>query len=55
MNYEIITVHEYYGNNFDRSREAMLFENGRLEFFPEPEYEEVEEEVIEEEEDEDSV
>lgn len=53
MNYESITVHEYDGNNFDRSREAKLFENGTLEYFPEPEYEE--EELIEEEEDEASV
>jgi hypothetical protein len=53
MDYELITVHEYDGNNFDRSREAKLFENGKLDYLAEPEYEE--EELIEEEEDEDSV
>jgi hypothetical protein len=54
MDYEIIMVHEYDGNNFDRSREAKLFTNGTLEYEPEPEYDE-DDELIEEEEDEDSV
>jgi hypothetical protein len=40
---EIITVHEYFGNNFSTTRQAKL-ENGRLEYLPEPEYEEEDEE-----------
>lgn len=56
MNFESITVHEYEGNDFDRSRKAKLYENGKLEYLPEPDYpDEEEEELIDEEEDEDSV
>jgi hypothetical protein len=39
MSFVIITVHEHYGNFFSRSREAKLFENGTLEYLPEPVYE----------------
>ncbi|MBV7509782.1 hypothetical protein KW850_32405 [Bacillus sp. sid0103] len=36
MSYEIIQVNEYYGNNFSGSRLAKLYSNGRLEYLPEP-------------------
>lgn len=42
MSFEIITVNEYYGNNFCSKRQAKLYENGKLEFIPIPESEETE-------------
>lgn len=45
MDYEIITVHEYSGNNFERVYKAKLYENGSLEYLPEPEIEEDEEDL----------
>lgn len=42
MSFEIITVNEYYGNNFCSKRQAKLYENGKLEFIPIPESEEME-------------
>lgn len=45
MRYQIITVNEYYSNEFVISREAKLYENGALEYLPEPEYKEDEEET----------
>jgi len=42
MSYEIITVNEYYGNNFCSKRQAKLYENGKLEYLPIPESEETE-------------
>jgi hypothetical protein len=43
MDYEIITVHEYSGNNLEQTRQAKLYTNGTLEYFPEPEYDDDEE------------
>jgi hypothetical protein len=48
MNYEIITVNEYFGNNLERTRQAKLYKNGTLEFLPEPVYEDDEEDNEEE-------
>jgi hypothetical protein len=40
----IIQVDEYYGNNFCGSKKAKYFEATRtIEYFPEPEYEDFEE------------
>jgi hypothetical protein len=48
-----IRVNEYDGNDFNRSREAKLYENGTIEYLPEPDYEEEEhEQVTDQEEDE---
>jgi hypothetical protein len=44
MDYEIITVNEYYGNNFSYKRQAILYEDGTLEYLPEPEPPEEQEE-----------
>jgi hypothetical protein len=38
MNFELITVNEYYGNSYCGSREAKLYTDGRLEYIPLPEY-----------------
>jgi hypothetical protein len=46
MSYEIITVNEYYGNNLSSKKQAKLYENGWLEYLPDPEPEEQEESVI---------
>lgn len=43
MNYELITVHHHFGNNLEGKCEAKLYENGTLEYLPEPEPEEDEE------------
>nr|WP_263327856.1 hypothetical protein [Neobacillus sp. Marseille-Q6967] len=52
MDYEIITVYEYYGNNLEQTRQAKLYANGILEYLPEPEWpdEEIEEVSDEDEE-----
>jgi hypothetical protein len=50
-----LRVHEYYGNDFCGSRNAKYYEATRkIEYEPEPEYDE-DHEIIDEEEDEDSV
>lgn len=46
---EVITVSEYYGNNLETTRQAILYRDGTIEYLPEPDYEEEEEEIIEEE------
>jgi hypothetical protein len=46
MSFVIITVHEHEGNFFSHSREAKLYENGTLEYLPEPVYEEDEDDLI---------
>lgn len=38
MNFEIITIHEHYGNFAEGSREAKLFADGSIEYVPEPDY-----------------
>ena len=43
---EVITVSEYYGNNLETVRQAILYRDGTIEYLPEPDYEE-EEEIIE--------
>ena len=50
VDYEIITIHEYFGNNFSRSRQAKLYSNGLIEYLPEPEYEDTPDEEKDEEE-----
>ncbi|MCG7314929.1 hypothetical protein MHL30_17560 [Priestia flexa] len=47
---EVIDVYEHWGNNFETVRKAILYRDGTIEYLPEPEYEEGEEEIIEEEE-----
>jgi hypothetical protein len=49
MDYELITVREYWGNNLESTRTAKLFSNGQLEYEPEPDYEEAQEEEVEDE------
>ncbi|MEH6992615.1 hypothetical protein V7075_07855 [Neobacillus drentensis] len=44
MEYEIITVNHYWGNSFEGSRQAKLFADGRIEYEPEPDYPDFEEE-----------
>jgi hypothetical protein len=44
MSFEIITVNEFYGNNFSYKRQAKLYENGTLEYLPEPDIQDEEEE-----------
>ncbi|MGP6151340.1 hypothetical protein [Priestia flexa] len=46
---EVIDVYEHWGNNFETTRQAILYRDGTIEYLPEPDYEE-EEEIIEEEE-----
>jgi len=36
MKFEIVFVNEYSGNNFCGRREARYYENGHLEYIPEP-------------------
>jgi hypothetical protein len=43
MKYEVLTVNEYCGNYFTKSYEAKLYENGKLEPLPEPDYPDIEE------------
>jgi hypothetical protein len=43
MNYEIITVHEYSGNNLETTHQAKLYADGTLQYFPEPQYDDDEE------------
>jgi hypothetical protein len=47
MEYEFINVDEYYGNNFERTRQAKLYKDGTLEYLPEPEYEDQNDEQLE--------
>jgi hypothetical protein len=44
MDYELITVREYWGNNFEGSRQAKLYADGRLVYEPEPDYPDEDEE-----------
>lgn len=49
MDYVIINVHEYYGNDFCGSRKAKYYEATRtIEYLPEPDYADLEEETQEE-------
>ncbi|WP_223592760.1 hypothetical protein [Neobacillus bataviensis] len=55
MDYEIIKIHLYLGNNYIDTKEARFYSNGKLEYFPEPEYddeEDLDEQVSEKDEEE---
>jgi hypothetical protein len=41
--FEIITVTEFYGNDFSSQRKAIYLGKGRVRYLPDPEPEEIEE------------
>jgi hypothetical protein len=47
MDYELITVREYWGNNLESTREAKQYSDGRIELVPLPDYPPDEEEMQE--------